>query len=108
MVAIGDDDEEDEEDEEESDEDEARASGPVVIPAGGIREPVAEGEDAESETNEDEEGTDEEEEYGVPMELGSVREERDVRTQLGVSESFGKMSISPVQGVLSRRLGGSS
>jgi hypothetical protein len=99
MVAVGDDDED--EDEDESDEEE-EISGSIAIQAGGMREAHVDDEE-ETETTEDEE---DEELYGVPMELGSVREERGVRARLGVSESFGKMSISPIQGVLHRHVGG--
>jgi RNA polymerase I-specific transcription initiation factor RRN3 len=102
MVAIGDDDEEDgEEEDDESDEEDAVVAS-VATQVGGMREMTAETEESDAER----ETTDDEELYGVPMELGSVREERIVRSQLGVSESFGKMSISPVQGALHRHVGG--
>ena len=104
MVAVGDDDDE-EDDDDESDEEEDEVSGSIAIQVGGMREAPADEEEgnAETETTEDE---DDEELYGVPMELGSVREERGVRAPLGVSESFGKMSISPVQGALHRHIAG--
>jgi RNA polymerase I-specific transcription initiation factor RRN3 len=65
---------------------------------------AAEDQDSEEEDGikdraDDEEETDAEEEgeYGVPMELGSVRKNRHLQDNLNVEESFGKMSISPVQ-----------
>jgi RNA polymerase I-specific transcription initiation factor RRN3 len=97
MVAVGDDDDEEEEEDESDEED--KISGSIAIQVGGMREMTA---DSETETTEDEE---DEELYGVPMELGSVREERRVRAQLGVSESFGKMSISPAQDALHQHVG---
>ena len=103
MVAVGDDDEEDDEESDEEDEDTSRS---IAIQVSGMREVPADDEEegnGETETTEDE---DDEELYGVPMELGSVREERRVGARLGVSESFGKMSISPVQGALHRYVGG--
>lgn len=98
MVAV-DDDEDDEEDEEESDE-EGAVSTALGISNRMTREQPVEDDNTESEASGGEEA--EEESYGVPMELGSMRE----RTRLGVSESFGKMSLSPVPGGLHRHFGG--
>ena len=100
MVAVDDDDDEDDEEESDAEDEEDAVSAALGVSNGVTREKTADEDSTESEASEDEGA--EEEAYGVPMDLGSVR----ARAQLGVSESFGKMSISPVPGGIHRQFGG--
>lgn len=104
MVALDDDDEDDDDEADSDDEEEESAvSAALGVSKSATREKtLSDAEDStESETSEAEDAEDEAS-YGVPMELGSTRD----RTKLGVSESFGKMSISPVSVGLHRRFKG--
>jgi RNA polymerase I-specific transcription initiation factor RRN3 len=98
MVALDDDDDEEEdegEDEEGSEEEEITETS--------LAEGDGESDDAlEVSQRLRDDSSEEEERYGMPMELGSVRE-RD-RDGPGMAESFGQMSISPIPAAIHRQM----
>lgn len=97
MVALDDEDEDEDEDEDGSEEEEVVETG--LVEGDGESDGALEASQRLQDVSSDD---DEEERYGVPMELGSVRgRERD---GLGMAESFGNMSISPVPGVIHRQM----
>jgi len=95
MVALDDDDDDDDDDEEGSEEEVAETN---------LAEGDGESDDAleASQRLKDDSSDDDEEKYGVPMEMGSVRDRG--RDGLGMAESFGQMSISPIPGVIHRQM----